>query len=217
MDLVIQMRRLSLNAAVKRRKFHKSSTKNTSMIEIEVKLKIEDPAHLEKCLLDWGYILIETLRETDTYFDGGINGIKKSGQALRVRRTVDCATGKEHSSITFKGEKLDKISIARLELETVVESGETAERILCALGFFPVQPIVIKNRKILRYKDISACIDDVEGLGTFLELEIMAESEEARTEALDRIEKILKRIGYTMVDTTRASYLSQLQKLINMR
>lgn len=95
-----------------------------------------------------------------------------------------------------------------------MKSGETAERILCALGFFPVQPTVIKNRKILRYKDISACIDDVEGLGTFLELEIMAESEEARPEALDRIEKILKSIGYTMADTTRASYLSQLQKLL---
>ena len=184
------------------------------MIEIEVKLKIEDPAYLEKCLLDRGYIFIETLRETDTYFDGGINGIKKSGQALRVRRTVDCSTGKEHSSITFKGEKLDKVSMARSELETVVKSGETAERILCALGFFPVQPTVIKNRKILRYKDISACIDDVEGLGTFLELEIMAESEEARPEALDRIEKILKSIGYTMADTTRASYMSQLQKLL---
>jgi predicted adenylyl cyclase CyaB len=64
--------------------------------------------------------------------------------------TVDSATGKEHSSISFKGEKLDKVSMARLELETVVESGETAERILCALGFFPVQPTVIKNRKILR-------------------------------------------------------------------
>jgi adenylate cyclase class IV len=42
----------------------------------------------------------------------------------------------------------------------------------------------------------------------------MAESEEARPEALDRIEKILKSIGYTMADTTRASYLSQLQKLL---
>lgn len=182
------------------------------MIEIEVKLKIEDPAYLEKCLLDRGYILIETLRETDTYFDGGINGIKNSGQALRVRKTVDCATGKEHSSITFKGEKLDKVSMARLELETVVESGETAERILSALGFFPVQPTVIKNRMIFKCEDICACLDDVQGLGTFLELEIMEESEEDRPAALDRIEEILKSIGYTMADTTRASYLSQLQK-----
>ena len=184
------------------------------MIEIEVKLRIKDVAVLEKKLLEQGYKLIETLRETDTYFDGGINGIKKSGQALRVRRTVNCVTGKEQSAITFKGEKIDAVSMARLELETVVESGEAAERILCALGFYPVQPIVVKIRKILRNGDICACLDDVQGLGTFLELEIMAESEEARPEALDRIEKILKSIGYTMADTTRASYLSQLQKLL---
>lgn len=182
------------------------------MIEIEVKLRIKDVAVLEKKLIEQGYKLIETLRETDTYFDGGINGIKKSGQALRVRRTVNCVTGKEQSAITFKGEKIDAVSMARLELETVVESGEAAERILCALGFYPVQPIVVKIRKILRNGDICACLDDVQGLGTFLELEIMAESEEARPAALERIEEILNSVGYTMDDTTRVSYLSQLQK-----
>ncbi len=179
-----------------------------------MKVKIADPAGLEKCLLGLGYILKETLRETDTYFDGGMNGIKKSGQALRVRRTLVCATGKEHSSITFKGEKLDKISMARVELETGVENGETAERILSALGFFPVQPIVIKTRKVFKKEDISVCVDDVQGLGSYLELEIMAESEEARPAALDRIEKLLQSIGYTMADTMRVSYLSQLQKQI---
>lgn len=182
------------------------------MIEIEVKLRIKDVAVLEKKLLEQGYKLIETLRETDTYFDGGINGIKKSGQALRVRRTFNCVTGKEQSAITFKGEKIDAVSMARLELETVVESGEAAEKILCALGFYPVQPIVVKIRKILRNGDICACLDDVMGLGTFLELEIMAESEEARPAALERIAGILNNIGYTMDDTTRMSYLSQLQE-----
>ena len=83
------------------------------MIEIEVKLKIEDSIGIEKCLLGQGFILNEILKETDIYFDGGINGIKKSGQALRVRRTVDCTTGKEHSMVTFKGEKLDRVSMAR--------------------------------------------------------------------------------------------------------
>ena len=184
------------------------------MIEIEVKLKIEDVIDLEKRLLDQGYILKETRRETDTYFDGGICGIKKSGQALRVRRTVNCVTGKEQSAITFKGEKLDTISMARVELETDVADGETAERILCALGFYPAKPAVIKTRKVYRNEDICACLDDVQDLGTFLELEIMAESEEARPAALDRIERILKSIGYTMEDTTRESYLSQLQKLV---
>lgn len=182
------------------------------MIEIEVKLRIKDVAVLEKKLLEQGYKLIETLRETDTYFDGGINGIKKSGQALRVRRTVNCVTGKEQSAITFKGEKIDAVSMARLELETGVVSGEVAERILCALGFYPVQPIVVKTRKILKNGNICACLDDVQGLGTFLELEIMAESEEARPAALERIEEILNSVGYTMDDTTRVSYLSQLQK-----
>jgi adenylate cyclase class 2 len=97
------------------------------MIEIEVKLKIEDSIGIEKCLLDQRFILNEILKETDIYFDGGINGIKKSGQALRVRRTVDCATGKEHSMVTFKGEKLDRVSMTRLELDTGVESSSVED------------------------------------------------------------------------------------------
>jgi adenylate cyclase class IV len=40
----------------------------------------------------------------------------------------------------------------------------------------------------------------------------MAESEEARPAALERIAGILNNIGYTMDDTTRMSYLSQLQE-----
>ena len=95
--------------------------------------------------------------------------------------------------------------------ETGVENGDTAERILCALGFMPVRPVVVKNRKILRNEDISVCLDDVQCLGAFLEIEIMVESEENRTAALSRIEKIIESIGYTMADTTRMSYLSQLQ------
>ena len=62
------------------------------------------------------------------------------------------------------------------------------------------------------YHNRCGWLDDVKGLGTFLELEIMAESEDARPAALDRIEEILQSIGHTMADTTRASYLSQLQK-----
>ena len=59
--------------------------------------------------------------------------------------------------------------------------------------------------------DLHACLDEVEGLGSFLELEIMVEDEGNRPEALGRIEEILEKLGYTMKDTTRVSYLGQLQ------
>lgn len=183
------------------------------MIEVEVKLKIKDPVSVEEELKNQGFCLDMILQETDTYYDGGLYGIKKSGQALRVRRTVDCISGAEKSELNFKGAKIDEVSMARQELETVVESGETAMHILEAIGFHPVEPRVVKKRRLLSCGNVHACMDEVEGLGSFLELEIMAESEDERPEALRRIEKLLGSVGYSMKDTTRVSYLGQLQGL----
>ena len=181
------------------------------MIEVEVKLKIDNRTSVEEQLRDHGFCLHKRVKETDTYFDGGLYGIKKSGQALRVRKTVDYMTGVEKSELNFKGAKIDTVSMARLELETEVENGDVAMKILEVIGFHKAEPRVIKERWLMSRDDLHACLDEVEGLGSFLELEIMVEDEGNRPEALGRIEEILEKLGYTMKDTTRVSYLGQLQ------
>ena len=50
-------------------------------------------------------------------------------------------------------------------------------------------------------------MDQVEGLGSFLELEILVETEEQRPEALKKIETILHDLDYSLRETTRYSYL----------
>ena len=181
------------------------------MIEVEVKLKIDNRNSVEEQLVAQGFELHKRLKETDTYFDGGLYGIKKSGQALRVRKTVDYMTGAEESELNFKGEKIDNISMARAEFETEVRDGDVAMKILEAIGFHKAEPRVVKERWLMSRGDVHACLDEVEGLGSFLELEILVENEESRPEALARIEEILMSLGYTMKDTTRVSYLGQLQ------
>ena len=58
---------------------------------------------------------------------------------------------------------------------------------------------------------ITACMDQVENLGNFLELEVVIPEKEDRKEALQQIEEILHKLGYTLKDTVRNSYLSMLQ------
>lgn len=53
-------------------------------------------------------------------------------------------------------------------------------------------------------------MDNVKGLGDYLELEILADEEAQREEALEKLERILNQLGYCMQDTTRTSYLSML-------
>ena len=56
------------------------------------------------------------------------------------------------------------------------------------------------------------CLDNVKGLGDYLELEILADEEAQREEALEKLERIMKQLGYCMQDTTRTSYISMLMR-----
>ena len=107
--------------------------------------------------------------------------------------------------------------MSRPEYETTVGDGEIAGKIFEAAGFFPVKPMVVKKREMLVFGEMRACLDEVEGLGTFLELEIMAEDESSKAVALEKIERILKALGHGMEETTRVSYLTQLQRRAEQR
>ena len=180
------------------------------MIEVEIKIPVSDLEREKEGLQRMGFVHEQSLIERDTYFDGGVCGIRKSGQALRVRQIIHCDTGEKISEINFKGKKMDSVSMSRPEYETTVGNGEIAKKIFEAAGFFPVKPVVVKKREMLLCGEMRACLDEVEGLGTFLELEIMAEDESGRAPALKKIERILKELGHGMEETTRVSYLTQL-------
>ena len=88
--------------------------------------------------------------------------------------------------------------------------------ILIFLGYRPVQSVV-KTRQYYSHKDMTACVDQVEELGDYLELEVLVHEEEKRPEALERIEEQLKKLGYSMEETTRISYLSMLEENAKMK
>lgn len=101
--------------------------------------------------------------------------------------------------------------MTRQELETEVGDAKTARKILESIGFQPVIPVE-KQRQYFHRENITACSDNVKDLGDYLELEILTDSEENRTVALQKIEDTLKHLGYSMQETTRTSYLSMLMK-----
>lgn len=181
------------------------------MIEAEVKLPVGDSESVKEKLLKMGFREIGYLEERDIYFDNQQGDIRTNGEALRVRETKDRFSGKSHSQINFKGKKLDMCTMTREELETGVENGAVCRNILQAIGYAPAGPEVIKDRIILQEEFVTACLDDVHGLGKFLELEILVNSEEEKDAAIGRIEKILNSLGYQISDTVRMSYLSMLQ------
>ena len=182
------------------------------MIEVEVKLPVADLDTIKGKLLKMGFKETAIIKEHDTYFDNRHGDIRANGEALRVRETKDHLTGESRAQINFKGKKMDTRTMTREELETGVENGEICRNILQAIGYAPAGPEVIKDRTVMQKESITACLDYVHGLGGFLELEILADSEEEKDVALKRIENILNSLGYQISDTVRMSYLYMLQK-----
>lgn len=180
-------------------------------IEVEIKVKIQNRKQVMDSLKKIGFLENRCVIETDIYYNSKHYDFAALGEALRIRTVKDPESPKETSVITYKGAKLDQVSMTRQELETEVGDGETVRKILEHIGFCPVSPVE-KKRLYLNKDNMTACLDNVKGLGDYLELEILTDTEEKRTEALKQIEDVLEALGYSMEDTTRTSYLSMLMK-----
>ena len=179
-------------------------------LEAEIKIPVNDLETVKKRLKQEGFQETEVCREEDTYSNSPYYDMKEKDKALRIRRSRNMQTGEEWAQLNCKGAKLDQISMARKELETEIREPEIIEGILKELGFEPLSIQVIKTRRTLSNGEITAAADRVEGLGEFLELEIIAERENQREECLEKISRILRAIGYKMEQTVRTSYLSML-------
>lgn len=187
------------------------------MLEIEIKLPINDSEATRERLLSLGFTLKGRISMRDSYFDNADGYIRSSGQALRIRENTDLMSGAKECEVNFKGRKLDSVSMSRSEYETSVADADVITEILRTLGYSPVEPEVYKIRDEYTRGDMNACIDEVRDLGYFLELEIVAaeeagvRDEDIRQMGIARIEAVLDELGYAIGDTVTTSYLGMLQ------
>jgi len=141
------------------------------MLEIEIKSRCDSHEKIMARLTDMGALLMTTRTEEDLYFNHPARDFRETDEALRIRR-IDA-----DSIVTYKGPKLSGRAKTRLEVETAVESFQAMRDILEHLGFVG-SGSVLKERKIYHLEDVEVCLDSVQGLGTFVELEKMGEDRE---------------------------------------
>ncbi|HWR25908.1 MAG TPA: class IV adenylate cyclase [Methanosarcina sp.] len=168
------------------------------MIEVEVKVRA-DHSKVRSILEKLGAKKIGVEHQSDIYFAAPHRDFAKTDEALRIR-SFD---GK--SVLTYKGPKLDGVSKTREELETPADEVSTT-RILNALGFSKAE-IVRKTREVFKAEEITICLDEVEGLGEFLELEITVENERELEASRAKLFELLKQFGFGKKDSIRTSYL----------
>ncbi|MCS7106779.1 MAG: class IV adenylate cyclase [Acidilobaceae archaeon] len=134
------------------------------MIEVEGKFRVECSRleGLRAQLTGMGLNYLGRREEVDSYFSHPCRDFLKTDEALRVRR------GGGELTLTYKGPRERGEMKRRLEL-TLNVSGD-AESLLERLGF-KLALEIRKRRDYFESKDLVVSLDEVEGLGCFVEIE----------------------------------------------
>ncbi|MEA1998495.1 MAG: class IV adenylate cyclase, partial [Euryarchaeota archaeon] len=169
----------------------------------ETKLKIDCTEPIEERIKELTGEYKGEKTEIDLYFDHSNIHILSSGGALRVRD----ADGKYR--LTYKGPKKDDETTSRDEIEIGIESASEMIKILGELGFYEIYEVK-KLRKTYLLKDLVITLDDVDGLGEFIEVEGKASNDWEFKEKKDEIFKLLKKLGLSTDEISQRSYLEML-------
>jgi adenylate cyclase, class 2 len=175
------------------------------MLEVEMKFPVVNPDVTREKLHKLGFHQNELHHQVDCYFNAPDRDFAKSDEALRVRNVDD------QSLLTYKGPKQGTTGKVRKETEVALAPGSATKMaaILKQLRYLPSVEVK-KARTIYRHaaqKHVEVSWDEVEDLGTFVELEIMV-PEGDQTETLACLQQLGEELGLGQEE--RRSYLELL-------
>ena len=176
--------------------------------EVEQKFPLDDATALLARLGELGVASAGQCGQVDRYFNHPGRDFAATDEALRIRSVED------ENFVTYKGPKRDATTKTRQEIELPLASGAAAAQafagLLEVLGFRPVAS-VCKRREtfhlVWQGRDFELALDDVDGVGRFVELETIAEPADLAA-AQERLHSLAARLGLSQSE--RRSYLELL-------
>lgn len=178
------------------------------MLEIEQKYSGVDFTLLEQQLHAWGATRCEVHEEEDQYLAAPDRDFRTTDEAFRIRRVGDSAC------LTYKGPKRQTEAKTRVELELPLPPGVEMYgqylQLFIHLGYKPVAVVKKRRRQYALTRDgfqMAVCLDEVEELGHFAEVEIVA-PEADLTRAQQVLLETAAALGLKTVE--RGSYLGLL-------
>ena len=164
------------------------------MREVEVKAHIRDEVELLERLSGQGGVLGEPVTQEDTVYVKEVGSMQLflgNDHFLRIRKTP------ERVMFTLKyhpGRNTTNIDAMPIEHEVDVSNEEELKEMLKLLGFVEALSIN-KTRRTTHVGDYEICIDEVEGLGSFIEVEKLLEHEEETEPTIRDMKEFLGALG----------------------
>ena len=173
-------------------------------IEIEAKAYAKNLNEIEQKISEIGARLTWEGEQIDIYYNHPMRDFAETDEALRIREVED------KTFFTYKGPKIDSITKTREEIKVQVQDSFPISEILLKLGFKEVFRVK-KHRKKFLLDEFKICLDSVENLGDFVEIEASASSEVPEDEVSKITDNILRTLEeWDLLELERKSYLELL-------
>ncbi len=149
------------------------------MLEVERKLRSPGNEQVIERLTTIGAEKVSDETHEDVYFIHPCRRFKDTDEALRLRELGGAA------ELTYKGPRME-CSHAKAREEVTIDVGDTLSlrRILERLGFTELATIR-KRRVSFALDKLMIAVDDVEGIGQFVEIELMTEDPSRAKQLID--------------------------------
>ncbi len=167
--------------------------------EIEIKCKLHNKAVTLEALKKLGIKLEKPKKQHDVVF--GRSGAIENGPDsdwLRIRTEDDAKV-----IFTLKRPVIGHLD--SIEHETIVENADELEAIIKLLGF-ELYSDLTKIRRKGKYGDIEVCIDEVSGLGEFIEAELIMEHDSDHAEVIGHLWEFFGKLELSKKDEIHEGY-----------
>lgn len=170
------------------------------MQEIEVKARVRDVDHLKKALREKGVVFNAPDRQHDiVYTEGDWEFVKfqNDRNILRIRNQT------ERSILTLKRPGVNELHST--EHETSIADPKEMHEILLLMGYNPIVEVK-KNRQKAKALGLEFCLDEVEGLGWYIEVEKLTEDDSRVEEVQEELIAFLESVGLSREDRESRGY-----------
>ena len=178
------------------------------MREIEIKLRVKDLDALEKDLAVKGCVFSDPIRQEDVIYSNGREDFFESAKAgdiiVRIRR--------QGNIIQLNLKQQRTYEMDNTEYETEIKDAEETHKILEVLGWKPVIEVkkIRREGKLTGYK---FCLDKVDDLGDFIEVEKMTNNDANPNEVRKELFKAIEPFGLTEADEETKGYDTQMYQI----
>lgn len=177
------------------------------MEEIEVKAKVNDLSIILEKLKNLNSTLSEPVTQKDKIFLHNSTDFPRIKSGVRVLRIRD-TNGK--ITLTLKISEENELSC--IEREIVVDNAGQAEKLLNLLGYREVVK-VNKKRQKCKLNGLKICLDEVEKLGNFVEVEKMSDEDSSKVQ--EELFQFLETLGISREDRVFHGYDTLMYQKLN--